>query len=298
MSRRVRDYHFVLNNYTDEEVELIKQTPCRYIIFGKEVAPTTGTPHLQGYVYFEEKKTMVGVQKIKGWKRTALKEARGDADQNKVYCSKDKIVFEKGDKPTQGKRKDLDEVYEELKNGKTTVDKIVMEHPGAYKAAGRVLDRMEDILLRDKFRTEMTEGEWVYGGTGVGKSEYAFQAPCSSRYIWPNDNGWWDGYKGQELVILDEYRGQLPYNEILKMVDKHPNYFVRRRGREPLPFISKKVIITSSMAPWEIYKNLDDSDSLDQLYRRFKIYNITKDGCFEINPKTKEPYLDEMPYKL
>lgn len=288
MSDRVRDYIFVLNNYSDNEVEAIKQTQCRYIIFGKEIAPTTGTPHLQGYVYFDEKKTMKAIHKLNGWARTALKVARGNADSNQVYCSKDGEVFEKGDKPKQGKRSDLDAVYQRLREG-TPLDVIVDEDPNSYLRAGRVMEKLEDISLRKKYRTEMTEGEWLYGETGLGKSEYAFQAP-GSKYIWPDDGDWWDGYRQEDNVIIDEFRGQIPYNKLLKMVDKHPNFFVRRRGREPMPFNSKKVIITSSLPPHKVYKNLDSQDSLAQLFRRFKVYHITKEGLEEVDP---DAILDE-----
>lgn len=280
MTRRVRDYVFTLNNYTDDEVELIKQTDCRYIIFGKEVAPTTGTPHLQGYIYFEEKKSMTAIHKLKGWSRVALKEAKGNGDQNKAYCSKEGDVFEKGEPINQGKRADLDDVYQQIREGKQ-LDEIIDANPEAYLKAGKVMEKLEDIHLRKKLRTTMTEGEWIYGPTGVGKSEYAFQAP-GSKYIWPDDKGWWDGYRQQEVVIIDEYRGQLTYYELLKMVDIHPNYFVKRRNREPMPFVSKKVIVTSALPPWEIYKNLHKNDSLKQLYRRFKIYKVDENGLREV----------------
>lgn len=279
MTRRVRDYCWTLNNYTDEEVESIKKTECRYIIFGKEIAPSTGTPHLQGYVYFDEKKTMKAIHKLKGWERTALTEAKGDDKQNKAYCSKSGDVFESGNPPNQGKRNDLQIVYDLVKAG-TGVDTIVTDYPDAYLKANRVIDKLEDIALRNRVRNFMTEGEWVYGPTGVGKSDYAFQVP-GSRYVWTDDKGWWDGYRGEDNVIIDEFRGQIPFNELLRMVDKHPNYYVRRRNRSPMPFISKKVIITSSMPPWGVFKNLDKDDSIKQLLRRFKVYHITSEGMVE-----------------
>ena len=82
------------------------------------------------------------------------------------------------------------------------------------------------------------------------------------------------------MVIFDEFRGQIPFNELLRIVDIHPTYSVRRRCREPMPFISKKVIITSALPPWEVYKHLDQGDSLAQLYRRFTFYTI-----FFVKPK-------------
>jgi len=56
-------------------------------------------------------------------------------------------------------------------------------------------------------------------------------------------------------------------------VDKYP-YYVKRRNREPIPFTSKTVIVTSSMKPQDVYMNLDDGDHLEQLTRRFKIVEM------------------------
>lgn len=123
----------------------------------------------------------------------------------------------------------------------------------------------------------MTQGIWVFGESGSGKSEFAFsEYDTGNAYAYPYDNGWWDGYKGQDVVIIDEFRGQIPYNEILRMVDKHPNYYVRRRNREPMPFVSKQVIVTSALHPREVFKNLSANDSMEQIYRRFKIYKLTR----------------------
>ena len=62
------------------------------------------------------------------------------------------------------------------------------------------------------------------------------------------------------------------------MIDKWP-YEVRRRGRPPVPFTSRHVIITSSLPPKDIYKCRKVEDGLEQLYRRCK---ITNEGCKEI----------------
>ena len=46
---------FTLNNYTDEDVDRLLALPPPYCcLFGKEVAPTTGTKHLQGMLWHEE----------------------------------------------------------------------------------------------------------------------------------------------------------------------------------------------------------------------------------------------------
>uniref|UniRef100_UPI004047B5D6 hypothetical protein n=1 Tax=Limnohabitans sp. TaxID=1907725 RepID=UPI004047B5D6 len=124
-------------------------------------------------------------------------------------------------------------------------------------------------------RTEMTQGIWYWGKTGVGKSHKAYEGfdPCT-HYVVANDGGWWDGYTGQETVIFNEFRGSVTFSELLDLCDKWPKT-VKRRNREPAPFLAKTLIITSSMAPEDVYRNiLSNEESLDQLNRRFQVIHL------------------------
>lgn len=50
---RVKRLCSTLNNYSEEHYEFMKNYASKwavYAIIGKETAPTTGTPHLQGYM--------------------------------------------------------------------------------------------------------------------------------------------------------------------------------------------------------------------------------------------------------
>lgn len=280
-----RGYCFTWNNYTEEDVEFcstlisLERPKVRYVVFGKEIAPTTNTPHLQGYIYFESKIKFDSVRKLLK-NKCHIEVQRGTIDEAVDYCKEDGDFMEFGTKPVNGKRTDLDAVYDKIKSG-VPLEDVILEDPNVYNYAHRAMHKLEDIQMRKRYRNFMTEGEWVYGPTGVGKSEYAF-SNMSSTYVYPYDNsGWCDGYKQEEIFVLDEFRGQIPFNELLRMVDKHPNYSLKRRGREPIPFLSKKVIVTSSMHPREVFKNLSSSDSLAQLYRRFKIFRIDENGLHE-----------------
>lgn len=277
---RSRGWCFTVNNYTENDVRVLQELDTQYIVFGYEVAPSTGTPHLQGYMYFKDNKTMSAV--IKYLKKNNLdthphlQPQKGTTEQASLYCKKDSQYYEKGTLPQkQGQRNDLEELKDEIIAGKS-VDEIVMDKPTLYHQYGRTLHKIEDIQMRKKFRNFQTLGEWVYGETGTGKSEYAFKDyNPSTHYVYKYDNNdWQDGYEQQDIVIIDEFRGQLPLNALLTMIDRHPNHFLKRRGREPLPFVSKKVIITSSMSPAEVFKNLSANDKLEQLYRRINIIHL------------------------
>jgi len=272
---RSRGWCFTLNNFSSWDQAALEKTECRFLVFGQEIAPTTGTPHLQGYIYWDDPKTLKAVKKVVG-ERAHLTPANGTAEENIRYCSKEGKVFQKGDPPSQGKRKDIEEVVAEIRGG-LSVDQIVLEQPGLYHQYGRTFHRVEDLMLRKKFRTEMTQGVWYYGPTGVGKSHRAFEGfHPSTHYVWNYDGGWQDGYVGQEVVVINEFRGQIPLCDLLMLVDKWP-HTVRRRGREPAPFISKKVIVTSSLHPGEVYLNCGN-DKIEQLLRRFVVEQLTEPG--------------------
>lgn len=291
MSRERSNYCFTLHNYTeDDEILLLKSsfnTPhtkelganyqkgdvrpfITYICYGKEVCPTTGRPHLQGYFEMGKAKTFSALTK-KLPKGIHLELAKGNADENKAYCSKENEFIEYGKPKEQGKRTDLEGIKNEILEGRK-VDDIAINNPTIFHQYGRTLSRIEDIALRKKYRNWMTTCDWYYGPTGVGKSHTAFEGfNPDTHYVWKDDNGWQDGYTGQETVIINEFRGNIAYSTLLQMIDKWP-FELRRRGREPVPFLAKHIIITSSLCPEQVYNNLSREDKLDQLYRRIKCY--------------------------
>ena len=269
-----KNWCFTINNYNDDDINGLKEIDCKYIICGIETGDS-GTPHIQGYVNFQTDKSLK--QLSKHIPRGHLTKCKGNAQHNITYCSKDNnILYTKGTPPQQGRRKDLEEVKNDILEGKTTSEDIAINDPMIYHQYARTLMKIEDIAMRRKFRTEMTKGIWYYGATETGKSTKAYEGfnPLT-HYNWKDDGGWQDGYIQQETVIINEFRGEIKYKDLLQLVDWTP-YEVRRRNREPMPFTSKTVIITSALHPSEIYKNLNENDSLAQLIRRFEIVELRK----------------------
>lgn len=286
-----RGYVFTLNNWTQEEKERLMVVNCRYIVFGEEIAPKTGTPHLQGFVYFKDAKTRSACMKNLGvGKRIWFQKESEKATVNDRinYCKKECTnIFEYGDPPKQGARGDLEQLVTSIQEGDITTDDIAIENPYMYQQYGRTLHKNEDIALRKKFRTEMTQGIWYFGKTEKGKSERAYKDydPKTHYNVPVQDKGWWDGYTGQEIVILNDFRGEYNYQFMLNLVDRYP-FSVSRRCREPVPFLAKKVIVTSSLPPWEIYKHRLEEDKIEQLLRRFKVYEcLSRDKDLEIDYK-------------
>lgn len=268
---------FVVNNYTQEEWDSIWRNPkFSYLCMSKEVGKKRGTPHIQGYL--ETKRCMFSTLK-KQIPRAKFIRANGTADQNIRYTSKDSnpTWVERGTPapPKQpGKRTDLQRVSAAISEGKLDLDTLALSNPEVFCHYKAAWERCEYIYLRQQWRQWMTEGLWYHGTTGTGKSHQAFQNyNPKTHYILTVKNGWWDGYAGQPIVIINDLKPrEIECSVMLNIVDKWP-YKVPIRGKEAVPFLARLVIVTSSFEPTELYNETRDwkcdNDSSDQIKRRF-----------------------------
>jgi len=83
-------WHFVLNNWTEEEYQDIISVdssivPC--LVINKEVGSETGTPHLQGFLEFDEKRRPMGYFKSNRICWSGMYQKSKPID-GKRYCSK------------------------------------------------------------------------------------------------------------------------------------------------------------------------------------------------------------------
>lgn len=279
--KKSRKWVFTLNNYTEEEFTKIKEfgeKNCKYFIVGKEIGES-GTPHLQGYMRFANARSFASMKKT--IPKAHIEIAFGTDIENQKYCSKDNNFEERGSLSQQGERKDLNDIKNKILKGEMLASDILTEDPKFYHMYGRTLEKLEDVKNNKIIRTNKTKCIWIWGPTGTGKSQFAtnkfLKYGPENTYIWKNDNGWWDSYNGQELVIMDDFRGEIKYNELLTLADNTPFAQVRRRNRPPANFTSKKIIITCSNPPEFVYKRQNEKrDSIDQLLRRIDIKHFSK----------------------
>lgn len=258
----------------------------KWLIFSLEECPDTKRLHYQSFVYFYDKKSFKSVSKYFGNSHVEFKHEMATYVDNRQYIkgpyNKDGKVkpenptFEEfGTMPEQGKRTDIMKYKNEILDGKT-VDEITLENPMAFHCYGRTLERVEAIALRKQFRKEMTKGIWYSGPSGSGKSHAVFSdySP-ETHYIKNLNEDWWDGYKGQPIVILNEFAGQLPYWELMDLVDKFPK-MVKWRCRESVPFLAKEIRIASIRTPEQCYYNREDFSELE---RRFTVHILKPRDC-------------------
>lgn len=119
-------YVFTVNNYTSQDEAAyqacIGTRGITYVIYGREIAPTTGTPHLQGYLQCNHKNTK-RLNDALPCKKHIM--AKGSWQKNYDYVTKggDWIAFGDPDQEHpgqgQGRRSDLAGVKEAIERGET-----------------------------------------------------------------------------------------------------------------------------------------------------------------------------------
>lgn len=252
-----RNYVFTLNNYTEEEEELIKGLECKYLVYGHEVGEQ-GTPHLQGYIEFKQGKRVTTLHKT--LPRVWFKERAGTAKQAADYCKKSKDFYEKGEISKQGHRSDLDHVASMVAEGKSLKD-IAEEVPATFIRYNRGIEALKCITTVDRDPNDPPCVMWLWGETGVGKTRAATET-FDSYYIKDCNTKWWNGYEQQTAIIIDDFNGKWDFENLLRLLDRYPYQGETKGGH--IKINSPIIIITCSRAPNEIWGGKD----LAQIERR------------------------------
>lgn len=282
--KAIRNVCFTWNNPQDIPgitSKLQGWSQVTYCVFGEEIAPNTGTPHLQGYLEFKNPVEWKTCQKKLN--NSHMEERKGSAMDASNYCKKgeqsheewkDKKqdgenfgtnakVTEWGEISKQGKRNDIHEATEMIQSGKR-MREVAMEHPVPFVKYHKGFQALQKILIEP--RNEVPEIKIFYGLTGSKKSFTARQWLESDFYVWhPQQGQWFDGYEGEKKVLFEEFRGQVPWGMLLSLLDRYDCKVQYKGGI--MEFVGTKIAITSPVHPMFWYK-LTGDDRLDQLYRR------------------------------
>lgn len=105
-----------------------------------------------------------------------------------------------------------------------------------------------------------------WGRTGTGKSRRAWDEAGIDAYPKDPRSKFWDGYRGQEHVVIDEFRGGIDISHLLRWLDRYP-VIVEVKGASTV-FKAKKMWITSNISPDNWYPDLDE-ETKSALRRRF-----------------------------
>lgn len=125
------------------------------------------------------------------------------------------------------------------------------------KRLERMVDRKMDVI-------------YIYGNSGTGKTTYAKMIAQEKGYEIFTSSGTndpFDGYKGEECVILDDLRGSVfPLADLLKILDNNTASSVKARYKN-ITLECKLLIITTTKDMKSFYKQVFESNGEE--FRQF-----------------------------
>lgn len=244
--RQSKDWCFTLNNYTEAEEAKLQELPCTYLIYGREVGES-GTPHLQGFIQYPNRKRHSSVKQ--DIPRAHWEARRGTPTEAAEYCRKDGDVIERGAMVSQGARSDLIEIRDLIKAGRRPVE-IAESHFTQFCQYRRAFDAYAALLDPPRARPELRVVLLV-GPTGTGKTSTAFSAFPDAYITVDPTLTWFDGYEGQDTVIIDDFDARTPRATLLRILDIYPVRVPVKGGFRA--FNPSRIIVTTNFDPtvWE-----------------------------------------------
>lgn len=263
---RVRAWVFTLNNYEEEDEGRIALMGAQYTVYGKEIGES-GTKHLQGYMYFSNKKSMKQLKK--GLPKAHWEPRRGSHEQAREYCVKDGVVTEYGTPPEKnGGDKMSERAAKNKRLREATLNELVDNGELCIMDVKR-LKQARDILNQEgtDYVAPNVRGIWVYGPPGTGKTHYA-RSLDDAFYI-KAQNKWFDGYTREKTIVLDDLdKGGACLGHYLKIwADKWACTGEIKGGTVNL--VHERFVVTSNYLPEELWP--EDEEMRRAIERRFEI---------------------------
>lgn len=139
---------------------------------------------------------------------------------------------------------------------------VVKYHKGLVFASG--------LLAKRRSPEVCPEIKIYWGDSGTGKTKKAVEEyPDAYILTKPNGNGviWFDGYEGQETIILDEFYGWVQYDLLLRLLDRYPLKLQIKGGM--VECSATRFVFTSNKRWEDWYPNIDDKSALQRRIREF-----------------------------
>lgn len=223
----------------------------------------TGYRHYQVLVVLRRKGTLSTIQDLFGT-RIHAELSRSSAANDYVWKEDTRIgePFEFGTLPfKRNNAKDWEQIWNYAKEG--NLDRIPADvRIQCYRTLRTI---RSDFAIPEP----MVRRCFVFcGRTGTGKSRRAWEEASLSAYPKDPRTKFWDGYRDQENVVIDEFRGSIDISHMLRWLDRYP-CLVEIKGSSTI-LVARNIWITSNVHPRYWYPDLD-GPTTDALMRRLEI---------------------------
>lgn len=145
------------------------------------------------------------------------------------------------------------------------------------------VERCREILRYEQFKN-IVRGmhvEYWFGDPGSGKTSgvYKLYGGYDKVYRVTDNRNPWDGYKGQDVILFDDFRAcDFDINILLKWLDIYPLELPCRYNNKQACFTN--IYFTSNISFDQLYRTVqtEDTSTWNAFCRRFNVIKEFRDG--------------------
>lgn len=278
--KQSRKWQITINNPKEKDLDhekiksiLTTMKSVIYWIMSDEVGGESRTYHTHIFIYCQSPMRFSTIKNK--FPTSHIEQALGSCSQNRDYILKEgtwsgtekettKITGtqeEWGELPPehQGEKPELAVLYDLIKSGYSNYD--IIEHNPDYLFDTDKCDRVRLIIKQEEYKNtwRQLEVSYIFGKTGTGKTrsimeQYGYENVFRiTDYLHP-----FDTYKGEDIIIFEEFNSSLKIQDILVYLDGYPCKLPCRYSDKIACFT--KVYILSNLSIDKQYPNIRDEN--------------------------------------
>jgi len=238
-----------------------------------EVGEETSYLHWQIVVAFGSQQRLSGIKKLFG-EGVHAEPTRSEAALEYVWKEDTAVQgtrFELGKRPfVRNRETDWDEVVQAAKNG-NILDSEAIPSDVLVRCYGSLRSIAKDCCRPVYRGTQEVNVFW--GVSDAGKTWRAFQEAGEDYYLKDPLSRWWDGYRGEANIVIDEFCGTGDVINYLKWLDKYP-CLVEVKGSQ-VALKSKKWWIMTNVRPEHWFLTCTPEQKVGLLRRLTNVVEFT-----------------------
>lgn len=305
-----RKYQLTINNPQEKEIthELIREklksrSGLLYYAMADEIGEN-GTLHIHIYAAFSSPVRFSTIKML--FPSAHIENAHGSSAENRAYILKegekyaDKAetsvegTFEEwGELPTdvgKGFRSDLALLFQLVRDGLTT-NEIIEVNPDLIKYMSHI-DKVRQMRLeeenKDNFR--IITVTYIFGKTGTGKTRYVMEKEgYSSVYRVTDYKNPFDSYKGENVILFDEFSSSVKIQDMLNYLDGYPLELPCRYANKRALFTEVCIVSNLPLESQYPYEQKENKDIWKAFLRRINQVMMFK-GNNEYTTYDKDEY--------
>ena len=250
-----KNWCFTINNPTPADLASFPLTneDVKYATYGKEEGED-GTPHLQGYLQLVKPRRYTFVKALLPRGHHEVQKSKSNVSARDYCYKQDTHPFQQGSftPSANDSRKGGSSVeksrscYESIRRG-DNVQSIIDSQP-------ELVGFIHQVAKYAPSRRGIAKVLYLHGTTGSGKTTSTLKVVQKlglSYFKKMPSTHWFDGYTGQQVLVLEEFQSCFTCTKFLSMCDPSPPQLEIKGGS--MPNRATHFIICSNSGPYDQY---------------------------------------------